>query len=86
MVKDMLKMWTGSSDTALKQQRSDEIWPLLDQKLPPLGFVHFEVIWKALKMNLNALHLVGFRVRNLKFATYLKFATCGITNKLNELR
>ena len=25
-------------------------------------------------------------VRNLKFATYLKFATCGITNKLNELR
>ena len=26
------------------------------------------------------------RVRNLKFATYLKFATCGITNKLNELR
>ena len=26
------------------------------------------------------------RVRNLKFTTYLKFATCGITNKLNELR
>ena len=26
------------------------------------------------------------RVRNLKFATYLKFATCGNTNKLNKLR
>ena len=26
------------------------------------------------------------RVRNLKFATYLIFATCGITNKINELR
>ena len=26
------------------------------------------------------------RVRNLKFATYLKFATCGNTNKINELR
>ena len=26
------------------------------------------------------------RVRNVKFATYLKFATCGNTNKINELR
>ena len=26
------------------------------------------------------------RVRNLKFATYLKFATCANTNKINELR
>ena len=26
------------------------------------------------------------RVRNLKFATYLKFATCEYTNKINELR
>ena len=25
----------------------------------------------------------GYRVRNLKFPTYLKFATCGITNKLS---
>ena len=25
-------------------------------------------------------------VRNLKFATYLKFATCGNTNKINEMR
>ena len=25
-------------------------------------------------------------MRNLKFATYLKFATCGNTNKINELR
>ena len=25
------------------------------------------------------------RVRNLKFATYLKFATCQNTNKINEL-
>ena len=25
------------------------------------------------------------RVRNLKFATYLKFATCDNTNKINEL-
>ena len=25
------------------------------------------------------------RVRNLKFATYLKFTTCENTNKLNEL-
>ena len=24
--------------------------------------------------------------RNLTFATYLKFATCGNTNKINELR
>ena len=27
-----------------------------------------------------------FRVRNLKFATYLKFATCVNSNKINELR
>ena len=27
----------------------------------------------------------SYRVRNLKFATYLKFATCGNTNKINEL-
>ena len=26
------------------------------------------------------------RVRNLKFATYLNFATSGNTNKINELR
>ena len=26
------------------------------------------------------------RVRNLKFATYLKFATCENTNKINEFR
>ena len=26
-----------------------------------------------------------YRVRNLKFATYLKFATCENTNKINEL-
>ena len=28
---------------------------------------------------------VSYRVRNLKFATYLKFATCENTNKINEL-
>ena len=28
---------------------------------------------------------VAIRVRNLKFATYLKFATCENTNKINEL-
>ena len=28
---------------------------------------------------------VMYRVRNLKFATYLKFATCENTNKINEL-
>ena len=28
---------------------------------------------------------VAHRVRNLKFATYLKFATCENTNKINEL-
>ena len=26
-----------------------------------------------------------YRVRNLKFATYLKFATCENTDKINEL-
>ena len=26
------------------------------------------------------------RVRNVKFATYLKFATCGNIYKINELR
>ena len=26
-----------------------------------------------------------YRVRNLKFSTYLKFATCENTNKINEL-
>ena len=26
------------------------------------------------------------RVRNVKYATYMKFATCGNTNKLHELR
>ena len=38
----------------------------------------------------NISFITGFipscRVRNLKFATYLKFATCGNTNKINELR
>ena len=29
---------------------------------------------------------VKYRVRNLKFATYLKFVTCGNTNKINECR
>ena len=29
--------------------------------------------------------ILSGRVRNLKFATYLKFATCENTNKLNEL-
>ena len=29
--------------------------------------------------------LEAVRVRNLKFATYLKFATCENTNKINEL-
>ena len=28
----------------------------------------------------------ALRVRNLKFATYLKFATCRNTNKINQLR
>ena len=28
--------------------------------------------------------LTEYRVRNLKFATYLKFATCENTNKINE--
>ena len=30
-------------------------------------------------------YLKLFRVRNLKFATHLKFATCENTNKINEL-
>ena len=30
--------------------------------------------------------VIRYRVRNLKFATYLKFATCGNTNKINEQR
>ena len=30
-------------------------------------------------------YVFGVRVRNLKFATYLKFATCENTNKINEL-
>ena len=30
--------------------------------------------------------VVSYRVRNLKFARYLKFATCENTNKINELR
>ena len=31
------------------------------------------------------LALKRYRVRNLKFATYLKFATCENTNNINEL-
>ena len=31
------------------------------------------------------LNVKTIRVRNLKFATYLKFATCENTNKINEL-
>ena len=34
---------------------------------------------------LTVLFPVTTRVRNLKFATYLKFATCENTNKINEL-
>ena len=31
------------------------------------------------------LNIIYIRIRNLKFATYLKFATCENTNKINEL-
>ena len=31
------------------------------------------------------INVTEHRVRNLKFATYLKFATCENTNKINEL-
>ena len=30
--------------------------------------------------------LAPLRVRNVKFATHLKFATCGKTNKINEFK
>ena len=39
-----------------------------------------------LLVSCNELNINMIRVRNLKFATYLKFATCGNTNKINELR
>ena len=42
-----------------------------------------KVIYNANEMNIS--HPLPFRVRNLKFATYLKFATCENTNKINEL-
>ena len=35
--------------------------------------------------NISLIYLNICRVRNLKFATYLKFATCENTNKINEL-
>ena len=35
--------------------------------------------------NGTLVQLIISRVRNLKFATYLKFATCENTNKINEL-
>ena len=42
------------------------------------GFSFFsQILYPQIKM--------GDRVRNLKFATYLKFATCENTNKINEL-
>ena len=34
---------------------------------------------------IESVNLSSGRVRNLKFATYLKFATCENTNKINEL-
>ena len=51
-------------------------------------------MFKCLISNLFCLVVPGFfdtgvvkiaRVRNLKFARYLKFATCENTNKINEL-
>ena len=36
--------------------------------------------------NSATVFLPSNRVRNVKFATYLKFATCGNTCKINELR
>ena len=38
-----------------------------------------------INLNIKILYNQGFTVRNLKFATYLKFATCENTNKINEL-
>ena len=50
------------------------------------------IIFVPVKMSLVVFTLVSplpkshlYRVRNLKFATYLKFATCQNTNKINEL-
>ena len=33
--------------------------------------------------DINMMEQIYARVRNLKFATYLKFATCENTNKIN---
>ena len=53
-------------------------------------FSYHKDIWIAVAdyymyFSLIVLSLLTCRVRNLKFATYLKFATCENTNKINEL-
>ena len=43
------------------------------------------VLLKKYSITKITTHASLSRVRNLKFATYLKFATCENTNKINEL-
>ena len=47
----------------------------------------FQVNTPPPKLNLvyDEKYDINYRVKNLKFATYLKFATCENTTKINEL-
>ena len=48
----------------------------------PQGYTHSVTAeWVLLRKIIET----EYRVRNLKFTTYLKFATCENTNKINEL-
>ena len=55
----------------MAMKREHHIWVVYVEELAARIFI------------LSATHIC--RVRNLKFATYLKFGTCENTNKINEL-
>ena len=49
-------------------------------------FVQKWAKFKSFNHDIKAVQVAGSRVRNVKFATYMKFATCGNANKINDLR
>ena len=64
-------------------------WNLDTRNTPAFKLCHIE--YKANQTNSLTMIMDSrrnwkiLRVRNVKFATYLKFATCENTNKINEL-
>ena len=71
--------------------RISDMWRILDFLLYHMHqLLSKNLVAKGVKGLLVGLYFcvkyLLYRVRNVKFATYMKFATCGNTNKMHELR